>query len=713
MQEPGLPYHDHVPLVVQLYPDQAHLLKLAGFGGECLAPELGILHQPRSGASRWLMIAAVRIAYEHPGARVLVLGRDLETMRQDWAQPESGIWKLVSPMVAAGVCRTAHWYVGFPLQDSRLTFRMQQHARQVPDATHLLIDDAEAVPAELYQHLRERVLSRPPLPTEGPNALRLVVVGRPGVGWPAAELRAVEGQRVVVEMTGRGMDASLREPRALAAPAERLSLRETILRAEPRYRLLYPHEMMIWAGQLALDREIDVLLLSAPPGVGKSWIVSSGIPCAELRERPQNQGLVVCSTDKLAGKASKTAKRWLREVGGRIIRGADALYSWETVQGGGYEARGKGSALLGHRGDVIVYDDPFASPIEASRPSVQEVALAVWEMLETRVQRFGHLPAVRILMHQRLDSNDVLGRVLESEARQASGERIAFLNLQAIRRKLMLQVPSTVVALHETDDREDGEPLCEEILPARKLALLEERNPLRFRTLYQGDPPAGGGGDMFSRAHIVELERAPKFPDAYMLVVRSWDIGGSDKKESDPTASVLLGRLMEPLELENGKPVHWVVLDATCDQVRAVDLYDHIKAQADRDGMWVQLAIPEDPAAAGKIVYELFANQLAGAGVAVLKGSTRGSKRMRAVGLAGAVNPGPGLETGSLAVVRRRGTAIDELVDQLDAFTGVEGEAAQGLDPLAEIGRRGVHDDLVDAITQGFNLISMATGWSP
>lgn len=716
-----IPYLGHVPLQLAVYPEQADAMRLAGLdSGTSPAAELALLHQERTGASRLLMILAVRLAYEHPGARVLVLGRDLETMRQDWAQPDSGIWKFCAPLIEANVAKTAAWFVGFPRQNSRLSFRTFANSGQVPDATHVLIDDVEAMPVELYRGLREQVLSRPPLPTESTTAVRLITVARAGApGWPREELRPGAG-RTVFELTGRGMSKRLREARAASVPIETLSLRETILRAEPRYRLYYPHEMMVWAGQLALDREVDELWMSAPPGIGKSWIVSSGIPTTELRNYSANQVLLLASTDKLAGKASRTSKRWYKAVGGRL-ESEGSTYSWRTAAGGGFEARGKGSALLGERGDVLIFDDPFASPIEASRQSAQEVALAIWTALEDRVQRFGHRDAVRILMHQRLDSNDVLGRVLEAEARNASNHRIAFLNLSAVKRKLRLQVPSTVWALHDADERVEGEALCEEMLPMKRLLALEERSPMRFRVLYQGDPPEGAGGDMFHKGHFVELHEAPPFPQAYMYTVRSWDLGGSDKKESDPTASVLFGRLVEPLEIPNGKPVHWVVLDATNEQVPSVGLYDHIKTQAERDGHFVVQVLPQDPGATGKVLFDLFANQLAYAGISVQRGvtgSVEGNKRARATPLAGAVNPGPGRETGSVAVLQRRDgrgrhEVIDLLVDQLAAFTGRDSGASEGMDPLAQSAVRRTHDDLVDAASQGFNVVAGLTGWSP
>lgn len=715
---PGIPYLDHVPLEVELFHEQADLLEATGLEPH-LPPvaELAVFHEPRSGASRALMVLGVCIAAHQPGARVLVLGRDLETMRVNWAAREGGIWEFCHPYVVAGVARTAPWYVGFPAQDSRLVFRSFKDARQVPDATHVLIDDAESMSVETYRGLRDRVLSRPPLSGETAGAVRLITVARAGAGgWAGAELRAIEGERVIFEMTGRGMPASLREaPRQLEA-GPRITLRDYIQRAEPNFRLHYHTEMLIWTAQLALDREVDQLWISMPPGYGKSWVISSAFPSCELYVRRQNNALVVASTDQLAAKHSTTARKWFRAAGGLISADQDSRYSWATVEGGGYEARGKGSALLSLRGDVIVFDDPFGSRIEAGRRAAQLTAWQTWEELETRVQRFGHLPAVRVLMHQRLDRLDVLGRALDEEREKASGERIAFLNLAAIKRRLLLDVPSSVVQLHDLDTREEGEPLCEEIHSLAKLKNLEERNPRRFRIIYGGDPPADGGGAVFSRGHLVELDEVPPMK-AFSMLVRSWDLAASENKTADYTASVLLGRLLQPIEVPNGKPVHWVILDATNKRVGPRELFRHIGEVAEKDGFYVSVVVPQDPGAGGKVVFQLLVTQLSAAGISVQQGvvgSSEGGKLQRATPASGAMDPGEGsgLETGSVAIVRhRRGSHLEELVDQLDAFTGKDADRKdQGLDPLAEQSAE-LHDDLVDAFTQAFNFIAAATGW--
>jgi phage terminase large subunit-like protein len=729
-QQPGgTPYLDFVPHEHGLYPDQGELQERAGlqvWGDQQppAAPEIAILAEARSGASKALMYLGTRLAYEQRGARVLVLGRDLETMRANWAGRDDGIWAHTAPYCAAGAARTAPWYVGFVNRNSRLQFREFRDARQVPDATHALIDDADEMSVELWRGLRDKVLSRPPLPGEHPQAVRLVTVARlGGGGWPAMELRAAEGERVVMEFRGRGMPAKLRAPAAPREAIEPISLRDYIQMVEPRYRFHYHSELLIYFAQLALDREFDVGLVSVPPGYGKSWVVSAALPSCELYLRRQNQALVVAATDPLAANHTYRARLWFRAAGGVIAKDRDSRHRWGPIEGGQYEAVGRRSAILSLRGDMIVYDDPHGSLIEAGRRTEQQQAYQTWEELETRVQRFGHRPAVRLLMHQRLDRFDVLGRALDEEREKASGDRIVYLNLAAIKRRTYIDVPATVISLQELDSRQEGEALCEEIQSLEKLQRIEERGPVRFLTIYQGDPPLLGAGDMFSRGHLVELDEMPPL-SAFQMIVRSWDLAASESKKADGTASILLGLLVEPIIVEKGKPVWWVVLHATNDRIEAPGVYAKIKAVAVGDGYGMPVLLPKDPGAGGKILWSVWSSQLAMEGFPVDLGDgggQAGGKRMRAYPLSGAMDPGrdSGLETGSVAIVRqRRGKAkedMDELTYQLDAFTGQDDEKAEkGLDLAGEAsGPQKVHDDLVDALTQAFNYIARICGWSP
>ena len=684
---------DYVPAEVTLYRDQANLIKAAGQPGasECAAVEIMAMAEPKSGASRALMMLGIMIAQSTPGARVLIVGRDLPTMRENWAGANDGFWTFCRPMVAAGQCSTHAWFVSFKAIDSRVHFKMPWHAQQIRDATHLLIDDAEDMDPELFHDLREQVLSRPPLPTERAGATRVVVVARrETTKWPAGF--ASQGSKFVLDLLGDDLPPELRQDRPKGPAREQLTLREAVTRAEPSYVWHYHNEVICWTLQLGLDREVDEIWMQAPPGYGKSWLTSSGMPMTELWNRPRSRALVVASTDPLAAKHSRISRRWYRALGGIVQRQQDSIYEWATLEHGTFVAVGKRSAILSERGDVIVFDDPFASSLEASKKSAQEQAWDIWDVeLPRRVNKFGHQSAVRVLQHQRLDRQDVIGRAIDIERIGPSGSKIAFLNLQAIKRKSYLILPPTVYDLTSEDKREEGEALCEEIEPLAKLLKMEERNPPRFRATEQGDPTPAAEGDMFNRANLVELapDQVPPLK-AYSCLVRSWDFAYSEKAEADATASTLWGRLIEPIPQPTGKAIEFVILHATNDRLAPQRMMAKINTTAAKDGHHVMVLLPDDPAA-GKALYNILSNQLAMAGFVVLKGSTRGSKRVRATPLAGAMTPAVGQETGAVAIVRvRGGSDLELLTDQLDSFTGEDGRP----------------DDLVDTCSQAFNYLA-------
>jgi phage terminase large subunit-like protein len=688
---------DYVPAEVMLFRDQAKLIKAAGQpggAGECAAVELVAMAEPKSGASRALMMLGIMIAQATPGARVLIVGRDLSTMRENWAGQTDGFWIFCRPMVAAGQCSTHSWFVSFKAIDSRVHFKMPAHARQIRDATHLLIDDAHDIDAELFQDLREQVLSRPPLQNERAGATRIAITARRGTTkWPAGFASLVQGSKLVLEMLGDDLPPEMRQDTPRGAPREHLTLREAVSRAEPGYVWHYHNEAIAWTLQLGLDREVDEIWMEAPPGYGKSWLTSSGFPMTELWNWPSSRAIVTAATDPLAAKHSRVSRRWYRALGGIVQRQQDSIYEWATSAHGTYVAVGKHSAILSHRGDLIVFDDPFASSIEASRKSAQEHAWHLWdEELPTRKNKYGHRPPVMVLQHQRLERQDVIGRAIDAERLAASGQKVAFLNLQAIKRKSYLVLPPTVYDVTGVaDERAEGEALCEEIEPLAKLLKIEERNPSRFRAKFQGDPTPAAEGDMFSRAHLVELapDQVPPL-SAFSQLVRSWDFAYSAKADADATASSLWGRLIEPIPQPTGKAIEFVILHATNDRLAPQRMMAKVNTTAERDGKHVMVILPQDPAA-GVALYDILSTQLAMAGFVIIKGSVRGSKRVKATPMAGAMTPAVGQETGAVAIVRvRGGSDLELLVDQLDAFTGEDGRP----------------DDLADTCSQAFNYLA-------
>jgi predicted phage terminase large subunit-like protein len=100
------------------------------------------------------------------------------------------------------------------------------------------------------------------------------------------------------------------------------------------------------------------IVVSMPPGLGKSQTCSVALPLHILAEHPDwNIGLI-SSEASLANKFSRDARRHAPQLGIEIANDVGQVTEWESTTGGGVIARGVGGALTGRRLKVLVMDDP-------------------------------------------------------------------------------------------------------------------------------------------------------------------------------------------------------------------------------------------------------------------------------------------------------------------------------------------------------------------
>lgn len=101
------------------------------------------------------------------------------------------------------------------------------------------------------------------------------------------------------------------------------------------------------------------IVVSLPPGSGKSQTASVALPLHILAKHPDwNIGLVSAELS-LATKFSRDAKREAPGFGIKIAADSKAQTEWETTDGGGVIARGVGGALTGRRLTALIIDDPI------------------------------------------------------------------------------------------------------------------------------------------------------------------------------------------------------------------------------------------------------------------------------------------------------------------------------------------------------------------
>lgn len=116
---------------------------------------------------------------------------------------------------------------------------------------------------------------------------------------------------------------------------------------------------------VAADRRSRKIVVSMPPGQGKSATASVALPIHMLANHPRWNIGVISSELTLATKFSRDARREAPMHNVKIAPDISAVTEWETTDGGGLIARGVGGSLTGRRLKALIMDDPIKDPRRA------------------------------------------------------------------------------------------------------------------------------------------------------------------------------------------------------------------------------------------------------------------------------------------------------------------------------------------------------------
>lgn len=149
------------------------------------------------------------------------------------------------------------------------------------------------------------------------------------------------------------------------------------------------------------------LIISLPPGSGKSTIGSVALPLHLLTQHPDwNVGLV-SSEASLAAKWSRDTRRHaLEHEWTRLDRESRAVSEWNTTQHGGLIARGVGGSITGRRLHALIMDDLVKNFSDAHSPTQREALEDAWRsVLRGRL----HPQGLAVLIMTRWHTDDFAG----------------------------------------------------------------------------------------------------------------------------------------------------------------------------------------------------------------------------------------------------------------------------------------------------------------
>jgi hypothetical protein len=367
---------------------------------------------------------------------------------------------------------------------------------------------------------------------------------------PAAD----NGGLLLADSDPWGDSGMLHLPTATAAePAEPQSLRSFIAEAYPRYGFHRWAEVLIELLQAVADGQLSRLIVTCPPRLGKSLLVSKLFPAYFLQRYPHLFAAIASYSAELAYAHSREARHFYRVTGHLLARDSAAVGNWLTRQRGGCIAAGVDGPFTGKGYSLGIIDDPYKGPGDAASPALRQKLIdwlrSVWL---TRAEPSSVLGpdgseqpnlSAQVVVLTRWDHQDVIGWLYEQELGEAP-QNWTVLDLPAIaedpadRPKL----PPTCTLI--PDWRQAGEALCPERFPLPELIKIRARlGAYWWAALYQ-QRPSPASGSIFLRQWI-----RPPFPRPdgqqrqYALLALSCDLSFKGEAESDYCGFCLVGLL--------------------------------------------------------------------------------------------------------------------------------------------------------------------------
>jgi len=404
--------------------------------------------------------------------------------------------------------------------------------------------------------------------------------------------------------------------------------------------------------------DIKRLMVLMPPRSGKSQFISQYFPPWFLGHGPDKRVILTSYEADFAAswgwKARNVFEEYGSEIFGLSVRSdSSARNRWDIVNHtGGMNTAGVGGAITGKGADLLLIDDPVKNAEDANSELKRDKA---WDWYQSTAYTRLEPNAAIILIMTRWHPEDLGGLLLKEM--DAGGEQWDVLKFPAIAEE------------NDILGRNVGDPLWGDRYPIESLeAIRDTVGAYWWAAMYQQTPYSRTGG-MFKRSDFEVVSGGGGSNN-----VRFWDLAATDISESknpDWTSGVLLSE-------EKGR--FWI---KNIIRVReeAAEVERIIKQTAKVDGVKTKIYMEQEGGASGKSLISYYARN-------ILKGyyfegiSSTGSKPVRATPLSAAVL------NGNVHMIEGEWNTV--ALDEFEQF------------PM------GAHDDIVDATSGAFNILTTA-----
>lgn len=274
-----------------------------------------------------------------------------------------------------------------------------------------------------------------------------------------------------------------------------------------------------------LDTSLGCVAVSTPPQEGKTtWIVHY---MAWMLVRNPWLKLVYATYSQSRANSVSRQVRSLVESWTPLAKGSATVERWQTKEGGGLLAAGRGSAMTGFRSDMTVIDDPIKDMQEAQSETIRATTIEWFSsVVLTRMSSLSQIIVIATRWHK----DDLIAHVQKPDVLGAQ-----YVNIPA-------------QATHKDDilGRHVGEwlPSVQNRSEKSWLLIKSAVGTYVWQALYQGDPQVTGGSyinvdkiDVLPWENVVYQDEntGSMFTLDRAVVIQSWDLTFGQIEEGKAT----------------------------------------------------------------------------------------------------------------------------------------------------------------------------------
>jgi predicted phage terminase large subunit-like protein len=262
----------------------------------------------------------------------------------------------------------------------------------------------------------------------------------------------------------------------------------------------------------ALDTSLSCVAYSTPPQEGKTtWIVHW--IAWQLIKNPWLKVVYATYSQARANAVSRQI-RALVETWTPLNPLARNVQKWETIEGGGLLAAGRGSAMTGFRSDLTVIDDPIKDMQEAQSELIRETTVEWFSsVVLTRMANLSQIVVIATRWHK----DDLIAHV------------------QTALDATYVNIPAQAVSKDDVLGRHVGDwlPSVQNRSEKSWQLIKSAVGTYVWQALYQGDPQVTGGSyinvdkiDVLPWENVVYQDERTKcmFTLDRAIIIQSWDL---------------------------------------------------------------------------------------------------------------------------------------------------------------------------------------------